>query len=56
MNYWEALYIQQLQQQQLLIEEQKSNDVNWPTHQTVTMEATTAQSTPDTHTAAAPTR
>ena len=28
MNYWEALYIQQLQQQQLLIEEQETNDVN----------------------------
>ena len=28
MNYWEALYIQQLQQQQLLIEEQKPHDVN----------------------------
>ena len=28
MNYWEMLYVQQLQQQQLLIEERKTNDVN----------------------------
>jgi hypothetical protein len=28
MNYWEALYIQKLQQQRLLIGEQKTSDVN----------------------------
>ena len=28
MNCWETLYIRQLQQQQLLIEEQRTNDIN----------------------------
>ena len=30
MSYWEALYVQQLQRQQLLIAEQKTNDINLP--------------------------